>query len=235
MGVAVQFAVKSSDLQVSAIVQALVAENMAKEGRILTKLAVRTNDWPRANFYVTFCRVHSTSPGERRKRCLWWRDIMLHWANLLSIVRGCFSRRAAHPSVITQTARTEYILRRHRQTDTTVDTDRQSIAIHTVPLGPGVPVPVPVPVRTYLDLYRTWTCTCTVCTGTRANLEKRQTVFRVGWVGLTDSLVCQPPSPLCICCVFARRPKTQCILCICYPYPVYFPSRTPRRGYLYDL
>ena len=30
---------------------------------------------------------------------------------------------------------------------------------------------------------------------------------------------------LCICCVFARRPKTQCILRICYPHPVYFPSR----------
>ena len=228
MGVAVQFAVKSSDLQVSAIVQALVAENMAKEGRILTKLAVRTNDWPRANFYVTFCRVHSTSPGERRKRCLWWRDIMLHWANLLSIVRGCFSRRAAHPSVITQTARTEYILRRHRQTDTTVDTDRQSIAIHTVPLGPGVPVPVPVPVRTYLDLDLH-------CMYRDPGQPGKTTDSISGWVGGTDSLVCQPPSPLCICCVFARRPKTQCILCICYPYPVYFPSRTPRRGYLYDL
>ena len=106
MGVAVQFAVKSPDLQVSAIVQALVAENMAKEGRILTKLAVRTNDWPRANFYVTFCRVHSTSPGERRKRCLWWRDNMLHWAKLLSIVRGCFSRRAR---LITNSADTVYL------------------------------------------------------------------------------------------------------------------------------
>ena len=138
------------------------------------------------------------------------------------------SRRAAHPSVITQTARTEYILRRHRQTDTTVDTDRQSIAIHTVPLGPGVPVPVPVPVRTYLDLDLH-------CMYRDPGQPGKTTDSISGWVGGTDSLVCQPPSPLCICCVFARRPKTQCILCICYPYPVYFPSRTPRRGYLYDL